>query len=72
MYDWFAIESIVLDAEKKRRLVRYTDVDTEQQWKAMAEFVNGTYDEFKEAILVSYPKAVDVNRGSVEALKKKV
>ena len=72
MDDWFAIESIVLDAEKKRRLVRYTDVDTEQQWKAMAEFVNGTYDEFKEAILVSYPKAVDVNRGSVEALKRKV
>jgi hypothetical protein len=72
MDDWYTIESIVVDAEKKRRLVRYTDVDTEQQWKAMPEFINGTYDEFKEAILASYPKAVDVNRGSVEALKKKV
>jgi len=72
MDDWFTIDIIVRDAEKKRRLICYTDVDTEQHWKAMPEFVSGTYDEFKEAILASYPKAVEVNRGSVEALKKKV
>ena len=46
------------EAEKKKFLVRYTDFDTEQQWKAIPEFRDSSsYTEFKAAILSYYPEA---------------
>src|SRR5271154_100051 len=42
----------------KKFLVRYTDFDTEQQWKAIPEFRDSSsYAEFKAAILFYYPEA---------------
>jgi hypothetical protein len=72
MEDWFAEEAITADADKKKRIVRYTDVETEDQWKALPKFDNGTYSDFKEQVISCYPKAVDVSKGSVAALKKKI
>ena len=50
MEDWFVEDGVT-------NLVCYRDVDTEQQWKAFETFSNGTFEEFKKAILASYPKA---------------
>jgi len=72
MEDWFAEDGVTDDAELKKKLVRYTDVDTEQQWKAFDAFTTGVFGEFKKAILASYPKARELTKGSVETLKKKV
>src|SRR5271168_478121 len=48
------------EAEKKKFLVRYTDFDIEQQWKAIPEFRDSSsYTEFKAAILFYYPEASD-------------
>src|SRR5277367_842643 len=48
------------EAEKKKFLVRYTEFDTEQQWKAIPEFRDSSsYTEFKAAILSYYPEASD-------------
>jgi hypothetical protein len=70
--DWFADEGIENDVEKKRRIVRYLDADSESQWKALSKFRDGTFLEFKAQVMTAYPKAEDVMRGSVSALRKKI
>jgi hypothetical protein len=72
MEDWYIDENIDSDAEKKRRIVRYLDADSESQWKALSSFMDGTFEEFKAEVLASYPKAEDVMKGSVSALRKKI
>ena len=72
MEDWFTEDGVTDDKELKKKLVRYTDVDTEQQWKAFEAFTKGTFEDFKKAILASYPKARELTKGSVETLKRKV
>jgi hypothetical protein len=44
---------------KKKFLIRYVDIDTEDSWRQIAEFGNAlsTYDELKNAILKLYPGA---------------
>jgi hypothetical protein len=72
MEDWFAEENLVADIERKRKTVRYTDVETEDQWKALSTFDTGTFEQFKEQVIACYPRAVDVAKGSVAGLKKKI
>jgi hypothetical protein len=72
MEDWFADEHITDDVDKKRRIVRYLDADSEVQWKALPEFTNGTFEEFKVEVISFYPGAEDLVRGSVSALKSKI
>ena len=70
--DWFIDDNIENDEERKRRIVRYLDPDSEIQWKALSKFMEGTYAEFKDQVMKSYPAAEDVMKGSVSALKRKI
>lgn len=70
--DWFLDEEINDDDERKRRIVKYLDADSEVQWKALTKFATGTYEEFKAQVMSSYPKAEEVMKGSVTALKRKI
>jgi len=70
--DWFAEDGIADDEEKKRKIVKYLDADSEIQWKAFSKFGQGTFAEFRAQVMASYPKAEDVMRGSVTALKKRI
>ncbi len=72
MADWFADEHIDSDVEQKRRIVRYLDTDSELQWKALSKFTTGTFADFKAQVMASYPKAEEVMKGSVTALKQKI
>jgi hypothetical protein len=72
MEDWFADEGIVDDVAKKKRLVRYLDPDSESQWKALSKFDTGTFAEFQSEVMASYPKAEEIMKGSVTALKRKI
>ena len=72
MEDWFADEGIIDDLDKKRRIVRYLDPDSETQWKALSKFGQGTYLEFQSQVMASYPKAEEIMKGSVTALKRKI
>lgn len=72
MEDWFLDEGIESDADKKRRIVRYLDADSESQWKALSTFSDGTFEEFKTEVMASYPKAEEIMKGSVSALRKKI
>ena len=70
--DWFLDEDITDETEKKKRIVKYLDADSEVQWKALTKFSTGTYEEFKSQVMSSYPAAEEVMKGSVTALKKKI
>ena len=70
--DWFSEDGITDDIEKKAKIVKYMDIDSEQQWKALSKFAVGTFAEFKAQVMASYPKAEEVTKGSVTALKKKI
>ena len=70
--DWFFDEDIIDDTEKKKRIVKYLDADSEVQWKALSKFSTGTYEEFKSQVMSSYPAAEEVMKGSVTALKRKI
>lgn len=72
MEDWFEDEEITADLEKKKKIVRYLDADSEQQWKALSKFENGTYADFKAQVMRSYPKAEEVMKGSMTTLKRKL
>ena len=70
--DWFADEGIRDDTDKKKRIVKYLDTDSESQWKAQSKFLDGSFEEFKKDVMASYPRAEEVMKGSVSALKKKI
>lgn len=72
MEDWFEDEGIDDDMDRKRRIVRYLDPDSEIQWKALSKFEDGTFAEFKAQVMAAYPKAEEINKGSVTALKKRI
>lgn len=72
MEDWFTDEDIEDSADRKKRIVRYLDADSESQWKALSSFKDGTYEDFKAEVMASYPKAEEVMKGSVSALRKKI
>jgi hypothetical protein len=70
--EWFEDDDITEDEEKKKRIVRYLDPDSEIQWKAFSKFEQGTYADFKAQVMQSYPKAEEVMKGSMTALKRKL
>ncbi|SJL18622.1 uncharacterized protein ARMOST_22219 [Armillaria ostoyae] len=70
MEDLFSDYSITDDDEKKKKLVRYTDARTEEEWQALEEYDNGTFAEFKEAVLKNYPEAADAETGTWERLTR--
>ena len=72
MEDWFADENIQDNLEKMRRIVRYLDPDSESQWKALSTFENGSFADFRSQVMTNYPKAEEVMKGSVTALKRKI
>src|ERR1700678_913246 len=47
--------------EKKKQVVYYTDIDTEQIWQYIPEFdeLTSTYADFKDAIMEFYPEAAE-------------
>ena len=70
--EWYAEEKITDDDEKKRRIVRYIEPESEAQWKALAKYRKGTYAEFKAQVMSSYPEAEDILKGSMVTLKRKI
>jgi hypothetical protein len=71
MEDWFADEYIVDDTDKKKRIVRYLDPDSESQWKALSKFDTGTFAEFQDQVMVSLSKSGGDQKGFRNRTKKK-
>ncbi|KAK0215926.1 hypothetical protein EDD85DRAFT_798552 [Armillaria nabsnona] len=60
--------SITDDAKKKKQLVHYADVDTEEEWKSLDKYSAGTFAKFKGAIIKNYPEAQDTESGTINRL----
>lgn len=56
--------------EKIENVTQYADAQTESEWQAFESYRNGTWEEFKEELISSYPEAIDHEEGSVEQLEK--
>ncbi|PBK82038.1 hypothetical protein ARMGADRAFT_947268 [Armillaria gallica] len=70
MEDLFSDYSITDDDERKKKLVRYTDAHTEEEWQALEEYDGGTFAEFKDVILKNYPEVADTETGTWERLTR--
>jgi hypothetical protein len=57
----FRRANITDDNEKKKQVVYYTDIDTEEIWQYIPEFdePTSTYADFKDAIMEYYPEAAE-------------
>src|ERR1700678_3382203 len=57
----FRRANITDDNEKKKQVVYYTDIDTEEIWQYIPEFdePTSTYADFKDAIMEFYPEAAE-------------
>src|ERR1700678_3452226 len=57
----FCRANITDDNEKKKQVVYYTDIDTEEIWQYIPEFdePTSTYADFKDAIMEFYPEAAE-------------
>ncbi|PPQ76705.1 hypothetical protein CVT24_010887, partial [Panaeolus cyanescens] len=54
--------------DKMKKIVRYTDRETEDQWKALPAYGTGDWEKFKKELIKSYPKAREVEKGSLRRL----
>lgn len=61
---------ITTNRGKIENISQYTDAQTESEWQAFDSYDNGTWAEFKDELINSYPEAVDHEEGSVEKLEK--
>ncbi|EDR06400.1 uncharacterized protein LACBIDRAFT_328727 [Laccaria bicolor S238N-H82] len=69
MEDLFAEYGINSDVEKKKKLGKYTDQQTEFEWKAFKTFEDGSFDEFKKALIADYPDAGNAGKGTLTGLR---
>jgi len=70
MEDLFEEYGILSDQEKKKKLGKYADQQTEFEWKAFKEFEDGIeFAEFKKALIDDYPEAQMARKGALTALK---
>jgi len=70
MEDLFEEYGIRNDQEKKKKLGKYADQQTEFEWKAFNEFdENISFADFKKALIDDYPDAQMAGKGTLTALK---
>ena len=71
MEDLFDEYGINDNQEKKKKLGKYTDQQTELEWKVFNEFEEGTtFTGFKKALIEDYPAAQMAGKGMLAALNK--
>jgi hypothetical protein len=53
------------DQEKKESILKYLDIDIEDQWTVLTKYSTGTWNEWKAEILKQYPELGTVKEGSL-------
>jgi hypothetical protein len=71
MEDHFYYYGIRNDQDKKKKLSKYADQQTEFEWKAFDQYADDhTFADFKKALIDDYPKAQMAGKGTSTTLKK--
>lgn len=60
---------ITSSREKIDNISQYADTQTESEWQAFVSYENGTWAEFKDELINSYPEAANHEDGSVDKLE---
>jgi hypothetical protein len=55
---------------KKETIVQYADAQTESEWMAFDTFRSGSWIEFRQELIDSYPEVVDHEEGSIPKIEK--
>ena len=58
------------DADLRKYIGRYADLDTAEEWQSLETYSKGTFKEHKKAILENYPELKDKLTGSLKRLVK--
>ena len=58
------------DEEKKESLGKYADQESEEEWRALDAYSEGTWDDFKKEILENYPEASAAERGTPARIRQ--
>lgn len=70
MEDLFKECAITDLQNKKDYLGKYADHKTEQEWRAFDYYDTGTWEEYKNELLETYPEAMDDHQGSLLRLER--
>jgi hypothetical protein len=71
MEDLFEEYGIHDDQNKKKKLGKYADQQTEFEWKAFDQYADDhTFADFKKALIDDYPEAQMAGKGTLTTLKK--
>ena len=68
--DCFAEARIVGGQDKKRFAVRYIDARSENEWMAIPSYDDGSWGQFKEDLIESYPEVASVRDGTLHQLTR--
>lgn len=68
--DLFQEKGVADDKKRKEWAVKYTDPTTEEEWRAFTSFDKGTWEDFKKAIIASYPVAANASKGTLRKLRQ--
>ena len=68
--DVMALNDITTDRQKKMTVVHFLDRNARELWTSHPEYKSGTYQAFKNKILLYHPGAQQAVRGSVSQLKR--
>ena len=63
------IEAGIVDQQKQIETVcKYTDYQTEREWKALPSYSDGVWDDFRKELLLNYPDANEITEGTLRRL----
>jgi hypothetical protein len=65
MEDLFEMYRISSDHDRIEQIVKYTDADTEEEWKALETYEGENWNEFKDEIICNYPEAEHAENGAM-------
>jgi len=70
MEDLWVESKIIDDTEMKKSIVKYTDIDSEEEWSALDTFENGSWKDFKKEVIANYPEVAAAARGTPNRIRQ--
>jgi hypothetical protein len=70
MEDRWADAGVTDETEKKKKIGKYADQDSEEEWAAFDSYATGSWEEFKKELLANYPEAAAAERGTPARIRR--
>jgi hypothetical protein len=70
MEDLWADAGVTDEEVKKKKIGKYADQDSEEEWAAFDSYATGSWAEFKKELLANYPEAAAAERGTPARIRQ--